>query len=196
MIFVGEVVNLDHSERAPLIFHGGRYGMVIKKEAEQPAPTSGFESSLSPDDLIYDVSRVFYQVRHDAQAERQRRGWTDPEYAALSVLGRDDGRTIAEIDALGIYRGQHVTPEVIAGLVARGLVSAAEPIGPESRVHLTPAGRKAIIEIIAMIKAAEADALEGFDFSEIRLLKQMLRRMVERRASAGLRRRRAARRPN
>jgi 3-hydroxy-9,10-secoandrosta-1,3,5(10)-triene-9,17-dione monooxygenase reductase component len=179
VIFVGEVVNLTHSQRPPLIFHGGRYGMVIKKEAVPSSPASDLESSLSPDDLIYHVSRAFYQIRHEAQEERKRRGWTDPEYAALVALGRENGRTVAEIDAMSAFRGRNVTPEVVASLAKRGLVAVAEPIRNDSPVELTPAGRQALIEIIAILKSAEADALEGFDFSEIHLLKQLLRRIVE-----------------
>ena len=184
VIFVGEVVNLTHSERAPLIFHGGRYGVVIKKEAAPAAPIEGVESSLSPDDLIYHVSRAFYQIRHEAQEERKRRSWTDPEYAALVALGRENGKTVAEIDAMSAFRGRNVTPEVVASLAARGLVSVAAPIRNDSQVKLTPAGRRALIEIIAILKAAEADALEGFDFSEIHLLKQLLRRIVEKKDPA------------
>ena len=179
-IFVGEVVNLTHSERPPLVFHGGRYGMVIKKEAAAPAtPTSDPESSLSPDDLIYHVSRAFYQIRHDAQEERARRGWSDHEYSALVALGRENNKTVAEINAMTSFRGRNVTPEVVASLAKRGLVSVAEPIANDSRVTLTPAGRQGLIEIIAILKAAEADALEGFDFSEIHLLKQLLQRIVD-----------------
>jgi 3-hydroxy-9,10-secoandrosta-1,3,5(10)-triene-9,17-dione monooxygenase reductase component len=179
VIFVGEVINLTHSERPPLIFHGGRYGMVIKIESAPATPASDPESSLSPDDLIYHVSRVFYQIRHEAQEERRRRGWTDPEYAALVALGRENGKTVAEIDAMSAFRGRNVNPEVVAGLAARGLVSVAEPIGNDSQVKLTPVGRQALIEIIAILKSAEADALEGLDFSEIHLLKELLRRIVE-----------------
>lgn len=196
VIFVGEVVGLAHLERTPLIFHGGRYGMVIRKETEPPASGEAAGSALSSDDLIYHLSRAFYQIRHDAQEERERRGWTDPEYAALSVLGREDGLSVAEIDAMSIYRGRHVTPAVIAGLAARGLVRAADPIGRETHVHLTPAGRQAIIEIIAIIKAGEADALEGFDFSEVQMLKQLLKRLVEKREAGWPPPAREAVRPN
>ena len=181
VIFVGEVVNLTHSERPPLIFHGGRYGLVIKKEARLPTTGSGseLEASLSPDVLIYHVSRAFYQIRHEAQEERKRRGWSDPEYAALVALGKENNRSVAEIDAMSAFRGRNVTPEVVRSLAARGLVSVAEPVRNDSCVTLTPAGRQSLIEIIAILKSAEADALEGFDFSEIHLLKQLLRRIVE-----------------
>jgi len=185
VIFVGEIVNLTHSEQPPLIFHGGRYGVVIKKETAPARPAADVTSSLSPDDVIYHVSQAFFRLRHDAQDERNRRGWSDPEYAALVALGREDGRTVADLDAFSAYRGRNVTPEVIRSLVARGLVTVDEPIRNDSPVYLTDPGRQAIIEIIAMLKSAEADALEGFDFSEIHLLKQLLRRIVEKDDPAG-----------
>ena len=178
VIFVGEVENLTHTERPPLVFHGGRYGMVIRKTAAPALPARDSGSALSPDDVIYHLSRAFYHIRHDAQEERRRRGWTDPEYAALVVLGREDGRTVDEINAMSIYRGRSVTPDVVRSLAARGLVSVNEPVSGRSAVRMTPAGRQAMIEIVAILKAAEADALEGFDFSEIHLLKQLLARLV------------------
>ena len=178
VIFVGEVVNLTHSERPPLVFHGGRYGMLIKKETAL-ATSAADPGSLSADDLFYHVSQAYYQIRHESQEERRRRGWTDSEYSALVALGRQNGRTVAEIDAMTAFRGRNVTPEIVASLAKQGLVSVAEPIHKDSPVTLTPAGRQGLIEIIAILKAAEADALEGFDFSEIQLLKQLLQRMVD-----------------
>src|SRR5262249_52957487 len=123
VIFVGEVQNLTHSARPPLIFHGGRYGMVVRKEAAAPSrPGRDLVSALSPDDVIYHLSRAFYHIRHDAQEERQRRGWTDPEYSTLVALGREDGKTVDEINTVSIYRGRSVTPDVVRSLAARGLV--------------------------------------------------------------------------
>src|SRR5262249_4147335 len=155
-------------------------GTVVRKEAAAPArPGRDLVSALSPDDVIYHLSRAFYHIRHDAQEERQRRGWTDPEYSTLVALGREDGKTVDEINAASIYRGRSVTPDVVRSLAARGLVSVEEPVRGESVVHMTAAGKRAIIEIIAILKAGEADALEGFDFSEIQLLKQLLGRIVD-----------------
>src|SRR5690349_6258704 len=102
VIFVGEVLDFTHSERPPLVFHGGRYGTVIRREAAQPeAPLS--DSSLSPNDLTFHLSRAFFRIRREAMEERRRRGWTEHDYAALSVLGREDGKTVAEIGALSSF---------------------------------------------------------------------------------------------
>ena len=138
VIFVGEVLDFRHSDRAPLVFHGGRYGMVIRKEA-QPESQPG-DSFLSPNDLIFHLSRAFFQIRRDAMAERRRRGWTENDYAALSLLGREDGKTVAEIAALSNFPGRQVTPEVIAGLAERGLVTAPGTVRPDTPVRLTPSG--------------------------------------------------------
>lgn len=179
VIFVGEVVGFTHSERPPLIFHGGRYGMLIQKDRAQAVSPLNVDSSLSPDDLIYYVSRAFHQIRAGAVQERRRRGWTESEYAVLSVLGREDDKTVAEIDAIARFHDWRVFPEAVSTLADRELISVEGPVGTASRVHLTPAGRQAIIEIIAIYKAAEAEAVEQFDASEIQMLKQLLRRVAE-----------------
>ena len=179
VIFVGEVLDFTHSERPPLVFHGGRYGTVIKKDTAQAAPALGAESSLSSDDLIYHVSRAFHQIRQGALEERRRVGWTESEYAVLSVLGREDDKTVAEIDAIARFHDWQVTPEAVAALATQGLVAVAEPVGIDGRVRLTQDGRHAIVRIIAILKAAEADALQGFDVGEVQLLKQLLRRVSE-----------------
>ena len=174
MIFVGEVLRFTHSDRPPLLFHGGRYGMLIRKEAvaDAEARARGVGSSLSPNDLAFHLSRAFHTVGHDVTAEWRRRGWSESEYACLSLLGREDGRTLAELVVAGHSHNWLVTEEGLASLAGRGLAVA----GGDGRMALTHAGRQAIIEIIAIIKASEADALEGFDFSEVQLLKQLLSR--------------------
>lgn len=180
VIFVGEVEEFMHSDRAPLIFHGGRYGTLFQKDrAERSAAKA--ESRLTPDDLIYLISRAFHQIREAAVAERQIRCWSDSEYAVLSILGRGEGTTIGEMQAIAPFHGWAVTPDAVASLEQQGLVWSGE----DGRFHLTPPGRQAIIEQIAILKSGEADALEGFDASEVQVLKQLLRRL-SRKSQEGL----------
>ncbi len=173
VIFVGEVLRFTHSDRAPLLFHGGRYGMLIRKEAAAVGETVPAGSALSPNDLAFHLSRAFHAVGHDVTAEWRRRGWSESEYACLSLLGRQDGQNLAELELAAHGHNWIVTREALASLAGRGLAE----VGEDGRATLTHAGRQAIIEIIAIIKASEADALEGFDFSEVQLLKQLLRRL-------------------
>ncbi len=177
VIFVGQVLEFAHAGRFPLVFHGGRYGMVFRKESAQPAPVEEVGSSLSPNDLLYHVSNAYFRIRRDGIQELRQRGWTGEEYATLSLLGRENGLRLRDIVARNEARGRPITPETVTRLVARGLVGAAAPVDMETEVRLTPTGRQAVVEIIAIHKASEAQVLEGFDPSEVQLLKQLLRRI-------------------
>lgn len=177
VIFVGEVVDFQHSQTPPLVFHGGAYGMLVRKQQNLDMMAADRDTSLSPDDFIYLISRVFYRIRRDAVAERQKRGWSGAEYAVLTLLGHEDGRSINEIQQIGRSRGDEITAETIDRLVSRGMVRLA-PNGGAEAAFLTEEGRGQIIEIVAMLKASEADCLAHLDRSELLIIKQLLHRMA------------------
>ena len=179
VIFVGEVLQLQHSERPPLVFHGGRYGMLLPREVASHSAPDQAGTSLSPDDLLFHLSNLYFRIRQEADGERSRRGWTDDEYIVLSILGREDGQRIGSIVELGRHRGGTITPELIERLAARGLVDVSRPVPAEPLVTLTPEGREQLIGIIAMLKASEAELLEQFDPSEVQLLRRLVRRASE-----------------
>lgn len=180
IIFVGEIIGFQHSSTPPLIFHGGQYGRLIR-HAGDATSFEKKESSLSPDDFIYQISRVFYQIRSDAMAERRRRGWSGADYAVLTLLGHEDGRALEEIREIGRSRGDEITDETINKLKSIGLIKVD---GTMTRTaHLTGEGRKAMIEIVAMLKSAEAETLALLDENEAWVLKQLLNRLATSRDS-------------
>lgn len=175
IIFVGEIIGFEHSSTPPLVFHGGQYGRLIRHAGE----TTSFEKkrdSLSPDDFIYQISRVFYQIRSGAVAERRRRGWDGADYAVLTLLGHEDGRTLDDIRQIGRSRGDEITDATIDKLKATGMIRVEA--APPHRVHLAPEGRKAMIGIVAMLKAAETECLTLLDENEVWVLKQLLNRLA------------------
>nr|AGU10845.1 hypothetical protein [uncultured organism] len=64
----------------------------------------------------------------------------------------------------------------MAKLEAEGLIEI-DGTAPR-RAHLTGAGRKAMMEIVAMLKAAEADCLALLDENEVWVLQQLLNRLA------------------
>ena len=150
--------------------------MLLPREAaSRPAPDE-VGTNLSTDDLLYHLSSLYFGIRRNADGERSRRGWTDDEYVALSILGRKDGQCRGSIADLGSSSGATITPEVVERLAARGLVAVSTPADAGPLVTLTPEGRQQLIEIIAMLKASEAEVLKRLDPSEVHLLKQFVRR--------------------
>ncbi len=183
VIFVGEVVEFTHSKSTPLVFHGGRYGMLFQQDAAQQSLAST-ESRPSPNDLMYLLARSYFRIRQDVIQEPRRHDWTELEYIVLRALGREDGLRLSQLQEQSNAFGEVVTPMAIETLVARGLVRVSGSVGPDSEIWMTEASRQAVIEIMAMVSASEAKVLDGFDTSEIQVLKQLLRRIVSVAAAA------------
>jgi 3-hydroxy-9,10-secoandrosta-1,3,5(10)-triene-9,17-dione monooxygenase reductase component len=80
--------------------------------------------------------------------------------AVLTLLGHEDGRTLNEISEIGRSRGDEITDETIEKLATTGLIEI-DSAAPR-RAHLTGEGRKARIEIVAMLKLPKPTA---WDFS-------------------------------
>lgn len=175
IIFVGEVLSLDHFERAPLVFHGGEYAVAARKAAalSTVAEASEAEAAFNEDFLGYLLGRAHFQMYGRLKQHLGRHRLTSDEHFVLSVLGIVDGRTRDEIDALIAYTGITVTSALVEQLVQRGLLSAAD-----TRLHLTDEGRRVTIELMAAAKAIEAHALMQLDYSEAQMLKNLLKRLI------------------
>jgi len=177
IIFVGEVLSLDHFERAPLVFHGGAYALAARKAANlshNAVPDTGkADGGFNEDFLGYLIGRAHFQMYGRVQQQLERHALKSDEHFVLSVLDIGDARTREEIDALIAYTGIRVTPLLIDGLARRGLVREEQ-----ERVYLTDAGRHLIIELMAAAKAVEADALMHLDYSEAQVLKHLLKRLI------------------
>jgi 3-hydroxy-9,10-secoandrosta-1,3,5(10)-triene-9,17-dione monooxygenase reductase component len=178
VIFIGEVVRFEHSSLLPLVFHGGRYGYVVRQETSVEAPADPPEGSFRADLLGYLLGRAYEQIFLPIRRELEVRGIPEAEYLALSVLGTAGHRTVDDLRAIVGFTGVKVTERLVATIVARGYVRAEEGAPGPPRLALTPAGRRLVLELIAVAEAAERQAEEGLDRSETYLLRQLLKRVI------------------
>ena len=179
VIFVGAVESFDHSDSPPLVFHGGRYALTVRKEPARAPREESTEpdSSFSQDFLIYLLGRAQFQLFMSLRRDLEQHGLTEAQWFALSILGVADGRSVAELDRLLWYTGHRVTHELLTSLAAAGLAEL-RGYDPHVRVTLTEAGRRALIELVAAAKAAEAHAERNLGTAEIRGLKRALRAII------------------
>ena len=177
VIFVGEIVDFSHSARKPLVFHGGRYGLLHPKQTA-PAEAADEFSNLSSDDLLHQVSNAYLRVRQAVVEKLEHHGWTAEEYAVLSIVGREDGIGIPEIVARSEkVRGRPISPTIVHRLIELGLLRQTDLGDGQASVSLTPEGRLAIMELVAIRKSSEADVQRSLDASEVQLLKHLLARL-------------------
>ena len=180
VIFVGAVEAFDQSDRAPLVFHGGRYALAVEKSAAPQTPQDSTEpgSSFSQDFLIFLLSRARFQLFLSLRRDLEQHGLSEAQWFVLSILGVSDDRTVAELDRLLWHTGHRVTYELLASLTAAGFADLHGSYDPHARVTLTDHGRRAAIELVAAAKAAEDHAERNLGTAEVRILKRALRTIV------------------
>lgn len=178
MIFVGTVETFDHSERPPLVYHGGGYALAVRKEAPLAADDAEPSSSFSQDFLIYLLGRAHFQLFLLLRRELEQHGLSEDQWFVLSILGVSENRTVAELDRLLWYTGKRVTYELLASLTAAGFANLHGSYDSQARVTLTEGGRAAVIELVAAAKAAEEHAERSLGSAETHLLKRALRAII------------------
>jgi 3-hydroxy-9,10-secoandrosta-1,3,5(10)-triene-9,17-dione monooxygenase reductase component len=187
VIFVGEVVGFTDKARAPLVYHGGGYGLLVRKQAApsaQPGNAREGEGSFDKNFLGYLLGASYQQVFQPIRKELSALELSEDDYLILSILGIGDDRSLSELDTLLAISGRSASAQVRASLCQRGLLAeSADPQG-EPRLKLTAAGRDLEIRLLAVAKLAEATAESALDYGEIQLLKQLLKRVVRKTAAA------------
>ncbi|MGO4220695.1 flavin reductase [Lysobacter sp. TAF61] len=175
IIFVGEVVAFDTFHRPPLIFHGGNYGLLLKKSDE----AAGAGAGIGNDWLGFLLGRAFYQLLMPIKKSLGEHGLRDLDYTILTVLSMGEGRTIDDLGKLVAMTGYQMGEADIAELIERDLVSVVSTDGGgEAVVCFTDDGRRYAMELLAFGKSAEGDAVRDLDHREAQVLKMLLRRVI------------------
>lgn len=177
VIIVGRVLDFDHTEAAPLVFHGGRYALASHKEPA-PEPSARREGETEDagflEDLLpYLVSRAHHQIVARITALIRPMGLDLDEYFVLATLVVTDGAGLDRLQSLFDSTGLKVDLRLMERLVARGLVHAHG-----GQYFLSGPGRDMVVHAIAAAKAVESDAIEGLDYSEQAMLKSLLKRVI------------------
>lgn len=174
VIFVGEVIAFEHSNKPPLVFHGGRYALAQAKPATSPA----VDGELGATGLGNLITRVFMQLVAPVRREAEKLGLTAPERYMMNVLLAGGAHELAALNAIIAHTGVEVSPEVAEGLAGRGLIERDDASGEQPRYRLTERGREPLIQLLAAARANEADALASLSEEEQRILGGLLAKLV------------------
>lgn len=181
IIFVGEVLDFDRSDIPPLVFHAGKYAVATKKTdstSTSRPPVRDLDTSFGEDFLDYLLARAHFQMYAFIRENARLSGLSDPEYFVLSTLTAKDGRSLNELNTMISITGQELTPKLIEGLAASGMLRPVDVSG-STRLYLTEKGRDLALHIIAAAKAVESDVLAKFGYWEAVSLKNLLKQFVQ-----------------
>lgn len=179
VIFVGKVEEFDHSDHPPLVYHGGRYALAIKREHPNALDLGNEpDSSFSQNFLVYLLGRAHHHLFLDLRRELERFGLSEDGWFVLSLLGVSEHRCLAELNRLLSYTGKKISHELVTDLMTNGFVRLHGAYDPQATITLTELGQQTVIELMSAGKAAEDHATRNLEISEQYLLKQALRRLI------------------
>lgn len=179
IIFVGEVLAFDRSDRPPLVYQGGQYALTARKPREEvrlasPPPP---ECSYTEDLLGYLVGRSHYQILHALRNLLDTQALDERSFFVLSVLSIRDHLTLEEINAFIAYTGMLADAASMSAMLQHNLV-AEEQVGGRTRYVLTADGREASLRQIALAKAVEEDLAAKLGPGDTMALKLLLKRLI------------------
>lgn len=182
VIFVGEVLDYDRSDRAPLLYVTGGYALasrvaaaVATAAASEPAPSRDPVSAPYSEDLLgYLLGRAHYQFLAGVRPELDRHGLSEADFFVLALLAVREPLAAAEIAAHTAYTGIDVGPVLLRSLAARGLVQEE----PSSCWRLSDTGREAMLHVLAAAKAVETDVATRLGGMETAALRNLLKQFI------------------
>lgn len=181
VIFVGEVLEFDRSDAAPLVFHAGRYAHATRRDAVTARPRSAYLAGSFNDDFLgYLLGRSHFRFLAQIRASLGQEHLSDQEFYVLSTLTLKRTVTAQELAAgLEGVLDAH-TADAIRSLMERGFVREA-PVVAElhgAEYQLTASGRTCALKLISAAKAVESQLIEHLGAGEAAALKTLLNRLL------------------
>ncbi|MGI2261438.1 flavin reductase [Shewanella sp. GXUN23E] len=176
LIFIGEVLDFDHSELPPLVFQSGQYALTARKPREA-VTLSDIQAPLDccyTEDLLgYLLGRAHFQMMQKMQQELAKFGLGTAHFFALSVLSIQGKLDLAGLNAHISYTGHVLEHEHMQQLEQAALVNIED-----EHYQLTQEGHQACLGQIAQAKAIEDDLVDEIGRGDVTALKLLLKRLI------------------
>lgn len=179
VIFVGEVLEFERSDKPVLAFHGGKYALALQKSipARALVPDETLEPSIDMNGLNVLLGVAYHHLLANLEPHLTGRGLCERDYWLLQMIGSEDGRSLAQLNALLRFGAEFITLADGETLRAGGLIELHGD-GMAATATLTGKGTQTLVELGAVAKSVEAAAEAHLDYAEASLLHQLLRRLI------------------
>ena len=176
IIFVGEVLAYDRTERPPLLYVTGQYALASRKSQNVSTDAQADSSAVlySENLMGYLLGRAHYQFLNGFRAQLNERNLSDADFFVLSLLSVREPLKMAEVASHIAYTGIDIGPVLLQSLCKRGLLVQDSDLA----YTLSPTGRDTILHVMAAAKSEEADVVAQLGEAETALLRNLLKRLI------------------
>lgn len=174
VIFVGEVLAYEHSDKPPLLFHAGGYVEAANRVAAPPA--SGIDdvaARVTEDYLAFLLTRAYFQITQGFVHRAHGLGMNREQQRAIVVLGGLGPLTLGDLQERLAFTASPPDVAFVEGLLRRGWVTWAQ-----DKIELTLEGRAIFLATLSFGKAQEDLVLSQLSHREAADLRRLLKRLV------------------
>lgn len=176
VILVGEVIEYEAREEAPLLFHGGSYAeRLARPKGEAGVSVDTEQGQFSDDFLFYLISRAHFQTSRPTREKLTAAGSSMEEYLSLAILSMEAPLSRDEISTRLAHTGHAPSPRLLDLMTRKKLIAETA----DAKFDLAKEGRKLFVETLAFGKALEDDLTDHFTAAELAETKRVLRRIIE-----------------
>jgi 3-hydroxy-9,10-secoandrosta-1,3,5(10)-triene-9,17-dione monooxygenase reductase component len=177
IIFVGEVIGFDRSERAPLLYVSGAYALATQlSDSIATEPAAALTASPFTEELLgYLLGRAHYQFMWGFRRTLEAHGLSDYDFFVLSLLAVRAPLGADDIAAHTAYTGLPVSDALLASLCERDLLS----VDPATATYaLSERGRDVTLHVLAAAQSVEAGLLERLGPQRAAALRNLLKHLI------------------
>ncbi len=181
VIFVGEVLGYDRSERPPLLYVTGNYALATPKaEPVSTEPRADVGSALYSEELLgYLLGRSHHQFMAGFRTRLDERQLSDGDFYVLSTLSIRQPLTANQIAQHVAYTAVNLDRHALEALCDRGLLQHSDADGAAGQGYtLSANGRDAVLHILAAAKDVEASVVDRLGEQEAAALRNLLKRLI------------------
>ncbi len=178
IIFVGEVIDYNRTERPPLLYVTGGYALATPKSAAvSTEPQANLPASMFSEDMLgYLLGRAHYQFLAGIRPILLEHTLSDADFFILSLLSVRAAMSAQDIATHMAYTGFEIDAHGLHLLCERGLLH--KEIGETITYRLGTPGRDAILHLLAAAKSLEANLIDRIGELEAVSLRNLLKRAI------------------
>lgn len=172
-IFIGEVEHFEMSNKKPLLYANGNYGLAARHPSNQfPEPE---KTSYDGDFVMLMLLRSYREIAAPFHRELMDQGIPVAHARVIASVSRNSGIIPSEI-AKDTDVDMATVSMSLKMLCDNGHLSVDDDKG----YHLTDAGEEYLVSIRSRAKRFEDEVLDGFSNEEIEMLKNTLQKFISR----------------
>ena len=181
VIFVGEVIDFEHTDTAPLVFHGGRYARATHRSDRDDQPRRPFLGGSFTDNFLgYLLGRGHFKFYSQIRPLLVAENLSDEEFYMLATLTLKHDISAAQIRAAMTDVLDEACNDALESLISRGYAQRDGEAGSdEATFQLTKSGSDCALRLISAAKAVEAQVTERLGEEESTVLKSLLNKLLD-----------------